>query len=118
MSTGQKPAPVPDGEPGSLKGAARDDVINGSRLTRELGQGAPNGYPEKVRGEPVPESRLAAMMQGKRKLRLFTWPGSQPEWKCGICVLTEEEIEEAGIAASERLKDVRDVMDTINLRSY
>jgi len=114
MSDGQKPARVPDGEPGALKGAKREDVIRGSRLTREMGQGAPDGYPEKERGEPVPESRLAAMMQGKRKLRTFTWPGSSPEWKCGIVVLTEEEIEEAGIEASVRLEDARKRMDAIN----
>lgn len=112
--TGEKPAAAVDRD--SLVGKHYDDVVRGSRLKRVLeAQGATPAAPStpgKPEDPPVSGSRLALIMQGKRAVKRFAWPGSDIE--AGIVVLTAAEIEEAAIAASEHLKDVRDTLDNVS----
>jgi len=112
--TGEKPVTPIDRD--SLVGKHFDDVIHGSRLKRALvEQGEDPGSPVVARAPdepPVSGSRLTLIMQGKRAVKRFTWPGSDIE--AGIVVLTAEEIEEAAIAASEHLLKVRDTLDNVS----
>jgi len=112
--TGEQPARVP--EPGceeSLVGKNQEDILRGSRLRRmiQAGGGDPDTGKAARPGaaaEPVSDSRLMLIMQGKRAVKRFQWPGSEVE--AGIVVLTAEEIEEAAIAASEHLSEAQKVL--------
>lgn len=115
--TGQSPVKIaPADLDASVVGKHQDDVLHGSRLARTLkaqgvdpDEGRP--LPGGKRPEPISDSRLALIMQGKRAMRRFEWPGSDVE--AGVVVLTAEEIQESAIAASERLLPVKETMDSI-----
>lgn len=100
------------------------DIENGSRLRRYLkASGADldsaDGDDNRGAGEAITESRFARIMQGKRLMKRVKWPatdcsGDEPQdVEVGIVVLTEEELEEAAIAASEWLRPARDSLDTL-----
>jgi hypothetical protein len=114
MAELQKPARVGSAADDSdIKGAHLDDVVHGSRLKRAIeasGGTVDDGEPKKKDGkELVSDSRFFKIMQGKRAMLRFLWPGTD-EW-CGIVVLTTEELEEAHIAACQRLEEAATTLD-------
>jgi hypothetical protein len=112
----QEPAkkPRPDADT-SVIGQPQESVLKGSRLAQNIKAdgGDPNdGKTEKAKKVEISDSRLSQISKGKRLIHEFAWPGT--DWKCGVVVLTTEEIEESAIWASERLKDARHNMDAVS----